>query len=134
VAFLVQRGGDAGRLQVTPQILDVPLIEHVAVVGMVQDVFDLVQQHPIACPLDGFHAGAQMMQQRFDFTPVDVAANRVMEDRADQVFVLVAHALPHAAWGADPKRSRAYNALIALLMLPKSSSAGNHTALTPRTK
>jgi hypothetical protein len=29
---------------------------------------------------------------------VNVAADRVLEDRADQVYVLVAHALNHMAW------------------------------------
>ena len=102
VAFLVKGGGDAGRCQVLAQLLDFLLGENVAVVGMVQGAFYAVQQHAKPCPLDGLHAGAQMMQQGFDFTPVNVAADRVLEDRADQVYVLVAHALTHAAWVGWP--------------------------------
>jgi len=98
VAFFVQRWGDAGRCQILAQLLDVLLGENVAVVGMVQDAFDAVQQNAKPCPMYGFYAGAQMVQQGFDFTPVNVAADRVLEDRADQVYVLVAHALNHMAW------------------------------------
>lgn len=98
VAFLVQRGGDLGRRQVLAKVLDVLLGANIAVVGVVQDTFDPVQQHSVACPLDGFYVGAQVVQQGFDLTPVNVAAYRVLEDRVDQGYMFVAHALPRAAW------------------------------------
>jgi hypothetical protein len=36
--------------------------------------------------------GSEVMQQGLDLTPVDVGADRIVKDRAQQAFVLVAHA------------------------------------------
>jgi hypothetical protein len=49
---------------------------------MMQHAFDVVQSHVKAGAVAGLQVGTQMMQQRFYFPPMDVAANRILEYRA----------------------------------------------------
>lgn len=58
---------------------------------VVQEAFDLVQGDFEAGAVGGFDFGAEVVKQRFDFAPVDVGAQRVLEDAAHQAGVLVAH-------------------------------------------
>jgi hypothetical protein len=39
---------------------------------------------------------AEVAQQRLDLAPLDVAADRIVKDGAEQVFVFVAHGIPGA--------------------------------------
>ena len=72
-----------------PQALSV---QDVAVVRPVEDAFDAVQFHPQTRPGQRHDRGAQVMQQRLDLPPMNIAARRLAEDRSYQLFVLVAHA------------------------------------------
>jgi hypothetical protein len=46
---------------------------------MMQNTFDLIQNHTKTGPMTGFDTGPQVMKQRFDFSPMDVAADRVLK-------------------------------------------------------
>lgn len=73
------------------QLLDVRLATGAAVVRVVQEGFDLVQGDLEAGAVRGFDVGAKVVEQGFDFAPVDVGGGRVLEDAAHQVGVLVTH-------------------------------------------
>lgn len=77
--------------EVLAQMLDGLTIHDIAVMGAMQDTFGTVQDHPDAGPRQRFHGRPQMMQKRLDFTPMDVAADRVLENGADEMLVLMAH-------------------------------------------
>lgn len=77
--------------QILAQMLDGLPIHDIAVMGPMQDALGSVQNHPNAGAREGFHSRAQMVEKRFDFTPVDVATDRILEDRSDEMLVLVAH-------------------------------------------
>jgi hypothetical protein len=62
-----------------------------AVVRMVQEGFDFVEGDLEAGAVRRFDLGAEMMEQRLDFAPVDIGARWILEDAAHQACVLVAH-------------------------------------------
>ena len=80
--------------KVFAQVLHVLAAERVAAVRAMEDAFGAVQLHADPRSRQRFGRCAQMAQQRFDFPPLDVAADRVVEDRADEVVVFVAHGGP----------------------------------------
>lgn len=90
-AGLVGRQRDPGVGQYVADGLDVGLAAGAAVVRVVQEGFDLVQRDLEAGAVRGFDVGAEVVEQGFDFAPVDVRRGRVLEDAAHQVGVLVAH-------------------------------------------
>lgn len=71
--------------------LDVRLAAGAAVVRVVQEGFDLVQGDLETGAVRGFDFGAEVVEQGFDFAPVNVGRRRVLEDAAHQVGVLVTH-------------------------------------------
>jgi hypothetical protein len=58
---------------------------------MMHESLNLVQRDFEACAVRGFDLGAEMMEQGFDFAPVNVGARRILKDAAHQVCMLVAH-------------------------------------------
>jgi len=60
-------------------------------VRVMQDAFNTIQFDTKARTMYGFDAGAEMMQKRLDFAPVNVAADRVLENGMNQIDVFVAH-------------------------------------------
>jgi len=76
-ARLVQRRRDARVAQVFAQVLDVLPAERVGVVGPMQDALGAVQLHADARAGQRLDVGAEVVQQRFDFPPLDVAADGV---------------------------------------------------------
>lgn len=72
-------------------MLDVLSPEDATLVRMMQEVFLTVQHDAEACAMDGLDLGAQMVQQRFDFTPMDVPAGRILEKTAQQMQMFVTH-------------------------------------------
>lgn len=58
---------------------------------VMQIPFNTIQHHTETGALDRLDSGAQVMQQGFDFAPVDVATDRILKDGVNQMFVLVAH-------------------------------------------
>lgn len=97
--FIVGRWRYTGMRQVFPQQFDVGFGTGVAVVWMVQEEFDAVEHDAEACAMTTLDSCAEVMQQRFNFAPVNVGANRVGKDGMQQVGVLVAHS------GLPPDRS-----------------------------
>lgn len=71
--------------------LDVVLATGTAVVRVVQEGFDLIQGDLEACTMRGLDFGPEVVEQGFDFPPVDVGRRWVLEDAAHQVGVLVTH-------------------------------------------
>lgn len=88
---LVRRGSDPGAGEVLPQVPDFLPVEHVAVMRMVQNAFCAVQQHSNAGTGQLLNGCPEMVQEGLDLPPVDVAADGIVEDGADQLFVFVAH-------------------------------------------
>ena len=70
----------------------------------VQDAFDAVELHAQARARQRLDICRQVMQQGLYLAPVDIGVDRIVEDRAQQALVLVAHAdrLPPGA-GSDRK-------------------------------
>ncbi len=62
-------------------------------VRVMQKSFDTVQHDAKTRALYRFHCCAEVMQQRLDFPPVNVAAYRILEDGVDEVFVFMTHGL-----------------------------------------
>ena len=79
------------RGQVIPQMTDVLLAAHTAVVGPVQGADDAVQLDSHTRAMSGFDGGAQVVQQGLDIAPVNVAAQGFLEDGLEQAFVVKAH-------------------------------------------
>src|SRR5687768_17163870 len=88
---LVLRGGGPRMREVVAKMLDIATPQRVAAVRTMEDAFVSVKLHAHAGTGKRFDAGSEMIEQRLDFAPVDVSADRVVEDRAKQVLVLVAH-------------------------------------------
>jgi hypothetical protein len=73
------------------QVLDQIFIADIALVGVVQETLKAVQYDVEARPVSGGNACTQMVKQRFDFAPVYIAADRVMENGKQQAVMLVTH-------------------------------------------
>src|SRR5437899_9979295 len=72
-------------------MLDVLAAERIAAMRAVQDAFVAVELHAHSRTGQRFDLGAEMAQQRLDLAPLDVGADGIVEDVADQVVVLVTH-------------------------------------------
>jgi len=64
------------------QQFDRLLVANIAVVGMVQNAFHPVQFHMKTGAMSWFNCGPEMMKQRLDLSPVDVATDGILKDRA----------------------------------------------------
>jgi len=73
---------DAGVTEEFPQYLDGLLVADVAVVRMVQADLDPVQHDAETGAMRGFDGGAEVVEERLDLPPVDVAAEGILKDRA----------------------------------------------------
>ena len=62
-----------------------------AVVGSVQSAVDTVQFNVQACPVARCDHRAQVVQQRLDLAPVNIAADRFLEDGIKNALVLLTH-------------------------------------------
>jgi hypothetical protein len=67
-----------------------------AVMGPMKESFHAIQNDTKICAMMRLHLCTQMRQERFDFTPMDVAAYRAIENGMQQIPVLVAHGLTPA--------------------------------------
>jgi hypothetical protein len=90
VAF-VTRWRNPGAGKKVAQALDYYSIADVALMRVVQKILAIVELYAKPRAMRRRNAGAQVMEQGFDFAPVDIAADRIMEDGAYQVDMLVAH-------------------------------------------
>jgi hypothetical protein len=66
-------------------------VESVAVVRAVQDSFRSIELHADARAGELLDGGTDVIQQRLDLAPVDVAADGIVKDRPEQLLVLVTH-------------------------------------------
>ncbi len=71
-------------------MLDVLLVANVAVVRVMQESFDAIEHDAETRAVRRLDRGAEVIQQGFNLAPVDVAAQRILEDRAQQILVLMA--------------------------------------------
>ena len=76
------------------------LVERIAVVRPVQYPFRAVQADADPRTRQWLDVRPDVVQQRLNLAPVDVRADRVVEDRSQQVLVLVAHGVS-ARWPAS---------------------------------
>jgi hypothetical protein len=72
-------------------VLDFLLAALVAVVRVMQKELVLIQHHSKASPQDRLDRGTEVMQQRLDLTPVDIAVQWILENRVQETPVFVAH-------------------------------------------
>jgi hypothetical protein len=61
------------------------------VVGSVQSAVDTIQFNVQACAVARCDDGAQMVQKRLDLPPVNIAADRFLEDGIERALVLLTH-------------------------------------------
>jgi len=59
--------------------------------GAVNEALYTVQHHAETCPMVRLHAGAQVCKHGLYLTPVHIGTNRAVNNRMQQIFVLVAH-------------------------------------------
>lgn len=78
-------------------MLDVLAAQCVAMVGTMQNALVTVEPHSNARTRQRLDRRAEMIEQRLDLTPVNVGADRIVKDRAQQILVLVAQGLRPAA-------------------------------------
>jgi len=74
------RGGNARAGEQLAQVFDIFAIQHIAVVRMMQKALYAIQGDAKARAMRRLNLGAQVIEQRFNLAPVDVAADRVMKD------------------------------------------------------
>jgi len=72
---------------------DIVFAAHAAVVRTVQGPFNAVELKAQACTMPGFDTGTQMLQQRLDIAPVNVSADRLLKNGAQDTLVFVAHTM-----------------------------------------
>ena len=82
-------------------MLDIGLAEFVAMVWMVHGKFMPVQRDAETRAVARVDACAKMMEQRLDFTPLNIAAQRVVEYCLKDIPVLVAHGAMMQISGVD---------------------------------
>jgi hypothetical protein len=70
---------------------DILLAAHAAVVGTMQGADNPVQLDLHARTVAGFDNGADVVQERLDIAPVNIAAQGVLEDVPEQAVVAVSH-------------------------------------------
>jgi hypothetical protein len=61
-------------------MLNVLFSADTTVMRMMQNTFNLIQNYTKRGAMTGFDTGPQVMKQRFDFAPMDVAADRILKD------------------------------------------------------
>jgi hypothetical protein len=66
---------------------------HAAVVGAVQSPFNAVQLKAQTRTVPGFDTGTQMLQQRLYIAPVNIPADRILKNGAQDTLVFVAHSM-----------------------------------------
>src|SRR5215831_3202403 len=91
LATLVERRRNPRVREVFAQMLDILAAERIAAMRTMQDAFGAVQLHADAGARQRLDRCTEMTQQRLDLPPLQVPADRIVKDRADQVVVLVAH-------------------------------------------
>lgn len=77
--------------QEIPQLLDQVPVAYVAVMWMMQEDFGAVQLDMESCPVRRIDRGAKMIQERLDLAPMNVGADGIVKDTAQQVGMLVTH-------------------------------------------
>jgi hypothetical protein len=77
--------------QKLPELLDVGLAAGAAVMRVMQKNLKLVERYFETRAVRRIDFGAEVMEQGFDFAPVNVGTQRVLKDAAHQVGMLVAH-------------------------------------------
>ena len=78
----VGRRRDAGVRQMFADQFDVVFRTDIAVVRMVDEKFDPIQYHAEARAVRRFDSGAEMMEQRLYFTPMDIPAGGILKQGA----------------------------------------------------
>jgi hypothetical protein len=91
LACFVLRRRHSGASEIGSQVPDALSVEHVAVMRAVQDVLHPVQTHAHARSGKRFHRSSQVMKERLDLAPMNVPADRLAENSANQLPVFVAH-------------------------------------------
>lgn len=66
-------------------------VADVAVMRMMKKHFCAVQLDVETSPVSCLDSGAKMVQQRFDFPPVYIGADRIVENAAQQIRMFVTH-------------------------------------------
>ena len=87
----IGRKADTGMSEELPERLDGRLVTNATVVRVVQEGFDPVQYDTKTATARSFNLGTKVMQQGLHFSPVNVAANGILEDCTQQVQMLMAH-------------------------------------------
>ena len=90
-------------------MLDVIAGADAAVVRVVQKVGDALQRDFETGAMRGLQVGAEMIEQRLDLTPMDVAGRCFVEDAVQEVIVFVAHVF--YGWELRNRHARANSGL-----------------------
>jgi hypothetical protein len=90
---LDRRGTDTGGAQVFAQMPDIVFAAHAAVVGAVQRPFNAVQLKAQTRTVPGLDTGTKMLQQRLYIAPVNIPADRILKNGAQDTLVFVAHSM-----------------------------------------
>src|SRR3954447_18008204 len=83
--LFVQRSGDAGASQKLAQMRDVLPAQRAARMRAMQRAFSAVQSNVNAGSGQRLDVGAEVAQQRLYFPELDVAADRIVKDGAQEV-------------------------------------------------
>jgi hypothetical protein len=73
------------------QHLDILLRTFTAVMRVMQESFEFVQDDAKTRAMGWLNRCAQMMEHGLDFAPMNIGANRILKNRAQKVDVLAAH-------------------------------------------
>jgi hypothetical protein len=84
--------------EILAQVLDAGTVKYAAVMRAVQDALGAIQPDAQPRARELLDVGTEMPQQRLDFPPMDVAADGIVKQRAEQVFLLVALGTARAWW------------------------------------
>ena len=88
---LVLRSGDARPGEVFAQMANRTLIERVAMVWPVQNTLGPVEVNTYSCAGQMLDLRAEVLEQRFDLAPVNIAADRIVKIGPQQVLVFMTH-------------------------------------------
>lgn len=91
VISIVGQRFDARCDEELPEMADIVLVTNPAVVGSVQGSLDAVQSYPQPCTVPRLDRPSQMLHQGFQLTPVDIAADRLLEYGLQQSLVFLTH-------------------------------------------
>jgi hypothetical protein len=76
---LVKGRADAGLDKKLPKLFDDLFVAYAAVMRMMQNAFDIVQDHSKTRAMAWLDGASQVMKQGFDLAPVDVAAHWILK-------------------------------------------------------